>query len=329
MRDLRKPAGILLAVALLTALFAGSFIGALHKPAPHDVPIAVVAPEQAVGRIQTAVDTKADGAFDLRPYDTEAEARDALADRDVDAVLIPGPDGHTLLTAGASGLAGATIITKVFTAAAQAQGTTLAVTDAHPLSAEDPSGSAMFFYLMSVLVPSLGGALMLAVGTKLRRFGMLTALTGVALVVAAVAVSVADAATGVLPDSTLRLFAVSVLASASIAFPVAGLARLGGAAAGGLAGLLFFPIGIPSSGGPVGPRYIAEWYGAVGSVLPPGATLEAVRNAVYFDGAALTGPTLVLGCWIAAGLLMLVIPKRAKKPAPTTPATETPVAVHA
>lgn len=317
MKDIRKAAGMLLAVALLTALFAGSFIGAMHKPQPHDVPVGVVAPEQAVAQIQSAIDAKADGAFDLTAYATEADAREALDGRDVDAVLIPGQS--TLLTASASGAAGATIITKVFTTAAQAQGTTLTVTDVRPLSAEDPSGSAMFFYLMSVLIPSLGGALMLTVGTKLGRSGLITALTGVALVVGAVAVAIADAGTGVLPDAPAQLYAVSVLASAAIAFSVAGLARLGGVAAGGLAALLFFPVGIPSSGGPVGPRYIPEWYAAVGSVLPPGATVEAVRNAVYFDGAALTRPTIVLACWIVAGLVLLALPKKARK--------ETPVAV--
>ncbi|HEY1178106.1 MAG TPA: hypothetical protein VGF17_18270, partial [Phytomonospora sp.] len=254
MKDIRKAAGMLLAVALLTALFAGSFIGAMHKPSPHDVPIAVVGPEQAVAQIQSALDAKADGAFDLTAYDTETDARAALDGRDVDAVLIPGQGASTLLTASAAGAAGAGIITKVFTTAAQAQGTTLTVTDVHPLSAEDPSGSAMFFYLRSLLVPSLGGALMLAVGTRLRKTGLITALVGVALVVGAVAVAIADAATGVLPGATARLYAVSVLASAAIVFTVAGLARLAGAGAGGAAALLFFPIGIPASGGPVGPR---------------------------------------------------------------------------
>lgn len=317
MKDIRKAAGMLLAVALLTALFAGSFIGAMHKPRPHEVPVGVVAPEQAVAQIQSALDANADGAFDLTAYATETDAREALDGRDVDAVLIPGQGA--LLTASASGAAGAAIITKVFTTAAQAQGTTLTVTDVRPLSAEDPSGSAMFFYLMSVLIPSLGGALVLTVGTRLRRSGLVTALTGVALVVGAVAVAVADAGTGVLPGAPARLYAVSVLASAAIAFSVSGLARLRGVAAGGLAALLFFPVGIPSSGGPVGPRYIPEWYAAVGSVLPPGATVEAVRNAVYFDGAALTRPTIVLACWIVAGLVLLAIPKKARK--------ETPVAV--
>ncbi|GIG65863.1 ABC transporter permease [Phytomonospora endophytica] len=310
MKDIRKAAGMLLAVALLTALFAGSFIGAMHKPEPHDVPIAVVGPEQAVTQIQSALDAKADGAFELSAYATETDAREALDGRQVDAVLIPGQGASTLLTASAAGAAGATIIGKVFTTAAQAQGTTLTITDVRPLSAEDPSGSAMFFYLMSVLVPSLGGALMLAVGTRLRRTGLVTALVGVAVVVGGVAVAVADAATGVLPGAPARLFAVSVLASAAIAFTVAGLARLAGAGAGGAAALLFFPIGIPASGGPVGPRYIPEWYATVGSFLPPGATVEAVRNAVYFDGAALTRPTLVLACWIVAGLVLLAVGKK-------------------
>lgn len=326
MKDIRKAAGMLLAVALLTALFAGSFIGAMHEPEPHDVPVAVVAPAQAVDQIQAALDTKAEGAFDLTAYATEAEAREALDGREVDAVLIPGQGASTLLTASASGSAGATILAKVFTTAAQAQGTSLTVTDVRPLSAEDPSGSAMFFYLMSVLVPSLGGALMLAVGTKLRPAGLITAVTGVALVVGAVAVAIADAATGVLPGAPARLYAVSVLASAAIAFPVAGLARRVGAVGGGLAALLFFPVGIPSSGGPIGPRYIPEWYAAVGSVLPPGATVEAVRNAVYFDGAALTGPTVLLACWIVAGLVLLAVPKKARK---AEPVVAEPVAANA
>src|SRR5262245_19592443 len=101
---MKKIIGVFGLVTVLGLLFAGSFLGALHKPAPHDVPVAVVGPAE---QIEGALSQKAPGAFDIQSYSTEQAARDALAGRDVDAVLLP--QQGKLVVASAGGRTAATV----------------------------------------------------------------------------------------------------------------------------------------------------------------------------------------------------------------------------
>src|SRR5262245_42376897 len=114
---MRKLIGAVAAVTLLGLVFVASFLGALHQPEPHDVPIAVVGPAQVAGQLDQAVTERAPGAFDLRAYSSEEAARQALLDRDVDGVLVP--ESGKLIVASAAGRTGSTVITQVFQGAAQ------------------------------------------------------------------------------------------------------------------------------------------------------------------------------------------------------------------
>jgi hypothetical protein len=38
--------------------------------------------------------------------------------------------------------------------------------------------------------------------------------------------------------------------------------------------------------------------------LPPGASVDLARSALFFDGARLAGPVLVLVVWAALGVLL-------------------------
>jgi hypothetical protein len=51
-------------------------------------------------------------------------------------------------------------------------------------------------------------------------------------------------------------------------------------------------------------------------VLPPGAAVDLARSALFFDGARIAGPILVLVAWILLGaLLALTLGGRMKDPA--------------
>ncbi|GAA4588974.1 DUF3533 domain-containing protein [Planotetraspora phitsanulokensis] len=306
---MRKLIAIVGAVTVLGMVFAASFLGALHQPEPHDVPIAVVGPSQAAAGIDAVLDAKAPGAFTLTPYADEGSARNALADREVDAVLIP--DAGRLVVASAGGRTGSTVITQVFQAAAQAQGRPLAVEDAIPLPPGDAGGISGMFYVLALVIPGIAVAVLtFRVAPGLGLAGRLGLLAVAALVVGTANAWLSDVVFGALPGRFAGLVAVSAGVTLAIGLVSSGLMRIAGAPGVGLAALLFIPIGLPASGGPLGARFIPEWYAAVGQVLPVGQAAEAVKNVVHFDGAALATPLFVLGGWALLGLVLLVVPRR-------------------
>ena len=42
----------------------------------------------------------------------------------------------------------------------------------------------------------------------------------------------------------------------------------------------------------------------VRGVLPPGASVDLARSALFFDGARIAGPILVLAVWAALGTML-------------------------
>ncbi|MFI7467663.1 hypothetical protein [Nonomuraea sp. NPDC049646] len=321
---MRRIIGLVVGVALLGMVFAGSFLGAFHAPEPHGVPVAVVAPAEQVRQLQSGIDGRRPGAFTLSPYGSAAAARAALLEREVDAVLVPG-EGR-LVVASAGGRTGATVITAAFQGAAQAQGRALTVEDAVPLPPGDAGGISGMFYVLSVLLPGIALAVLLARVAPGLGAAARTGVLAVGSLVAGTAVAwLADVVFGALPGSFVPLVAVSAGIALAVGLVVAGLVKVIGTPGVGVAALLFVPIGLPASGGPLGARYIPEWYAAVGRVLPVGPAAEAVRNTVFFGGAALWTPIGVLALWALLGLVLLALPGRRAQAAPAAP--RTPVAV--
>lgn len=317
----RRIIAVIVLVTALGTVFLASFVGALHKPAPHDVPVAVVGPAAVAAQMRAALDARAPGAFALTPYADERAARDALADREVDAVLLP--QQGRLVVAGAAGRTAAAVVTQVFQHAAAAQGRSLAVEDAIPLPSGDAGGISGMFYVLALVIPGIAAAVLLArVAPGLGLAGRTGVLAGVALVAATADAWLADVAYGALPGRFGWLVAVSAGVILAVGLVVAGLHRVAGTPGVGLAALLFIPIGLPAGGGPVGAHFIPEWYAAVGRVLPVGQAATAVTNVVHFGGAALTIPLVVLGCWAVLGLVLLAVPVRRR----TAPAHEPNVA---
>ncbi|GIH29194.1 membrane protein [Acrocarpospora phusangensis] len=315
------PAVVL--VTLIGLAFAASFVGALHQPEPHGVPVGVVAPAQVAGQIDAGLAAKKPGAFEIKSYADEAAARTALGDREVEAVVLP--QQAKLIVASAGGRTASTVVTQVFTGLAQAQGQQLTVEDAYPLPAGDTGGVSGMFYVLALVIPGI--AIAVLAGHAGVGAGQKVAVIALASVTVALANAwLADSLFGALPGAYLGLTAVSAAVVFTLGVVVAGLVRVVGTPGVGLAALLFVVIGVPASGGPLGPRFIPEWYAAIGQTLPIGQGTEAIRNTVFFDGAALTVPLTVLAAWTLAGLLLLFIPVRRTAATATPAAQPVPVA---
>jgi hypothetical protein len=299
---MRKVIAVIGLVTVLGMVFAGSFLGALHKPTPHNVPVAVVGP---AAQVERALAQKAPGAFDIKGYSTEQAAREALGDRDVDAVLLPAQD--KLVVASAGGRTAATVVTTVF----QKADPQLVVEDAIPLPEGDAGGISGMFYVLALVIPGIAIAVLLGqVAPGLGAVKRVTALAAGSLVVGTANAWLADVVFGALPNAFAGLMVISATITFTIALVAAGMLRVAGTPGVGLAALLFIPIGLPASGGPLGARFIPEWYAAVGQVLPIGQGADAIKDVVYFGGAALTVPLAVLGGWALLGLVLAVVPRR-------------------
>ena len=75
-------------------------------------------------------------------------------------------------------------------------------------------------------------------------------------------------------------------------------------------------LGNSASGGPFARPLLPGFWRTIGGVLPPGASVDLARSALFFDGARIAGPILVLAAWTAIGVaLSLTLGGRIMDPA--------------
>jgi hypothetical protein len=93
---------------------------------------------------------------------------------------------------------------------------------------------------------------------------------------------------------------VGLLAFA-IASVVAASARIAGPVGVALAAFVVVLLGLVSSGGPLGSEFLPDAYRALAPWLPVGPAYSALRGALFFDDAGVSGPAIVLAVWSAVG----------------------------
>lgn len=303
---------------LLGMLIIGSFLGALHDPQPHGIPMAMVGPAAGVQQVETAIGQHVPGAFDFASYTSVASAQAAILHRQVDAAFVVSPGHPRLIIASAGGRFITEAITTAFQGVAAATRQPLAIADIRPLPAHDLNGVSPLFYSIALILPAVvfGIVLSRALG---RRPGLRGQLAGLAALAAysallgAAATWVADGLVGALTGAPLELFGIGAFTAFAVSASCAAVTRWGGLQAGVLTAMVILPVGLPASGGPFGPNFPPRWYAHIGIGLPPGATMPAVRNIVYFSSHGLGTPLLVLVIWAAVGVAGLAWPLRRRR----------------
>lgn len=315
-----RGAVVLVAALVLQLAFLGSYVGALHEPKPHDVPVAVVGPsaaaEQLNGLPGSPLDATAVSSLD------EGEKR--VARRRAYAVFVPavpGKDGKqqatassTLYVASAANETMATLLPTLFNrVATEEQQPPVTVRDLAPLPASDRNGLSGFYAVISWMVGGYFGATMLGlVGTpqiRSRRQAAyrLGGMLGMALASGLFSAILLQDVIGVLGGASffslwmIGALCVFAAGAATIAFQ-----SLLGIVGTGVAVLLFVVLGNPSAGGVFSPQLIPGFWREIGAALPTGAGTTLVRNVTYFDNTAVGGPTLVLLIWAAVGVVVTV-----------------------
>jgi hypothetical protein len=253
---------------------------------------------------QAQIAGKAGAVVDLASYTSREQAVRGIEKLDDYGALVVTPAGTELLMSTAASPQIAGVLTQAFTPVAQK------VTDVKPLPASDSVGGSIPG-LLEVVVGA--GAIAIIDLRRLvprfkvtKRCGQLPIvfMVGYALVVGLVSTAVA-AGFGV-GSGTAVLSRVLVLSFVALAVTAASgaLVSLLGVTGAAAAAMVFFLVGIPSSGATDPLPMLPSAWKDFGQALPSGAGATLIRKTLYFHDAAIGGQLLVLGLYAGLGLLL-------------------------
>ena len=296
---------VLLPALVLTLAFAFSYVGAFHDPTPHNVPVAVVGPPA----LTTQLDRLPGDPLDARPASSRPDALSQIDDRDVYGAF--DATSNQLFVASAANRATAVALAATFNRAAAAQGQpAVRVTDVKPLPSNDPNGTTPFYaviawmfggYIGSTLIGLIGSPRSRSTQRAAARIG---ALAGFSVVGGILSVLLLSACFGVFSGHIVAISAIGALTIFASGAATAGIQAAIGPAGTGLVIIVFVILGNAAAGGPFARPLLPAFWSTIGGVLPPGASVDLARSALFFDGERILGPILVLVGWAVLGTVL-------------------------
>jgi hypothetical protein len=309
------PGLVVVALAiLLGSLFAATYTLALGRPEPREIPTALVVSggSSADRALIYLIEREVGSSLDLRAYPSEAAARRAIEQQHVYAALIFAPGLKRLMVASAAGAS----VARVFEQAARS----IDVIDIKPLPPSDPNGLDVFYITLAANIVGFITMFQLranAPGLSLRAwFGF---VAGLALLLGFALSLASGPIIGALPGSFLEKWGILTLETLIAGLVSSTMIVLVGRWAIIPAWLLFVVLGNTSSGGAVAWPLLPPFFAFIGRWLPPGATVSALRNAVYFRHDQHAEPLVVLAGWSIAGIAALLLASRWRGRGPSQP----------
>lgn len=300
---------------VMGCLFVTSYSLALGDPVPHRIHAALIGSREANARTIDAVERVAHGSLVFHSYVSARAALHEIDEQNVYAAL--DLTSSTLYVASAAGASVARALEGIY-----ASDPSLRVVDTRPLSPHDPNGVDIFYLmLVTTIIGFITVFQIRATAGDLELRHHFWFVLGLA-VVGSVVLTLVDGPllhrpAGLYPEEfgilALHLLAVSSFASL-MAVSIGRWAILP-------TWLFFVILGNTSSGGAVAAPLLPQPFAFLSQWLPSGATVTALRNAIYFRDYQHVRPFAVLGIW-AIGLFIawLVIAHRREAEALQTPA---------
>ena len=293
---------VLVPALVLMLAFAFFYVGAFHEPTPHHVPLAVVGPPAVAAQLNRLPGEP----LDARQASSRSDALSQINDRKVYGAYEAAT--NRLFVASAANRATAVALEDVFDRVAAAQNRPPArVTDVKPLPLSDPNGTAAFYAVIAwVFGGYIGATLIGLIGSprstsRRRAAARVGALGGFAIVAAILSVVMLRVCFDTFSGHVVAMCAIGALTVFAGGAATAGIQAAAGPAGTGLVILVFVILGNSASGGPFARPLLPGLWRTIGGVLPPGASVDLARSALFFDGARIVGPILVLVVWAALG----------------------------
>jgi len=301
-----RHAAVVIAIAVtMASVFAVSYSLALARPTPHHIPAGIVGERAAAPAAIAALERATHGGLAFRPYPSAPAAERAIDEQTIYAALLTGAHPR-LLVASASG----TSVARLLEQAAASAGP-LTVVDLHPLPSKDPQGLVSFYVTLAATLLGFvtmfqlrANAAELSLRAWLACIGVLAVAGGFALAF------VTDVLLGALRGSFADLWAALAAQISVAALFNSTMLTLIGRWAIVVTWGFFVAVGNAASGGAVAPPLLPGFYGFISRYVPTGATIQTIRNAVYFPHAQHLGPIIVEAAWIACMLTALVVAAR-------------------
>lgn len=274
---------------------------------PHHLPIGIAGPNAAVAQVEAKLDTEKD-ALHIHYYSNALTAREAVLDREIYGAIVITPDGPELLVASA---ANPTVATALRAKAAQLSPTGhVNVADVVPAPKDDPNGSGALTTVLplTLLSLALGTGIALLEKRPLRRLAWVALATTISAGGASWMVNAMGTFTGNYWAS-LGVLASLIFGIGTVSAGLTGIARVGRGLDLTFA-LLLLCIGIPGAGALVPPEFLAQPWRALGPLLPPGAAVDTMRGANFFDGAGTSSSAWILTMWVVVGIVLIALPTR-------------------
>jgi hypothetical protein len=292
---------VLLPALVLMLAFAFFYVGALHDPTPHQVPVAVVGPPAVAAQLNRLLGDP----LDARRLSSRPDALSQIDDREVYGAYEAAT--NRLFVASAANRATAVALQGTFNRVAAAQRRpAVRVTDVKPLPPKDPNGTAAFYAVIAWVFGGYIGATLIGLigsprSSRRRAAARIGALAGFGIVAGILSVVMLRASFDVFSGHVAGLCAIAALTIFAGGAATAGIQAAAGPAGTGLVILVFVILGNSASGGPFAQPLLPGLWSTIGGVLPPGASVDLARSALFFDGARIAGPFLALVVWAAIG----------------------------
>ncbi|GAA0627784.1 DUF3533 domain-containing protein [Sporichthya brevicatena] len=317
LRDAVTPrtVGLVFGVLVLQLAFVLSYVGAFHSPKPHQISLAVVAPEQVSAQLVDEFNGIASDPIKARAVSDEDRVRAAIRVGKLSAALIVDGSGTSdrLLITTAGGTSVATAVQQVVESAEAQRQRTVAVEDVVPMQDGDARGLTGFYLVLGWIVGGYLMAALLGMAKGARPANLRRAVIRLLAVVPYAVLSglggavIVDPMLDALDGHFLALWWLGALVVFATAAVTMAFQVLLGVLGIGLTVLVFVVLGNPSAGGAYQPEMLPSFWRALSDVLPNGAATDAVRRIVYFGAHGNAGHLAVLAAYAIGGIVVTVV----------------------
>jgi len=306
---------LVIGVAVIQLAFITSYVGAFHRPVPHRMPLAVVAPQGESDRLVAALNGIRGAPLQATAVADVAAGTAELLKREVYGVLVvrSGPGGVRLIEASASGVSASQAMTEVLDRVGATLHRTVTVDDIRPPSPGDRNSLTSFYLVIGWIV---GGYLVASIlgisnGSRPANPQRATVRLGViavyALATGVLGALVVGPLLHALPGHTLPLALLGALLVFSAgAFSMA-LQVVAGVIGIGMTILVFVVLGNPSAGGAYSWQLLPGFWRVIGPWIPSGAGTAAARGIAYFGGVAIATNLLVVAAYGLLGIVVVYV----------------------
>jgi len=305
-----RTALLVVGVLLIQSAFIVSFVGALHQPAPHRIPVDLVAPA-FTARLVSELNGLPSHPLEVTAVPA-AQARADTLDGAADGAFLVHLTTNTdhLLVASGGGAGVAAALQSIFERVETKVHRQLTTRDLVPAQPGDSRALTGYYLVIGWIVGGYLAAAILGVAkgarpaTKRRALIRLLSMLPYALASGVAGALIVGPLFGALTGHFWVLCLLGILLVLSSATVTMAFQTLFGVVGIGLTILLFVVLGNPSAGGASQWSLLPAFWGGLGPALPNGAGTDAVRQAVYFSSHGLLGNVGVIALYVVVGALL-------------------------